>query len=199
METSSSYNYDWDSGILDEGRFLKGPPETFDYWVRSLQIALSRKNGKYFQVNDSAKFEVNLINHGKLAAGEYLLKLTVTDGIGIKTGYGHQIPVKVIGGDCFAQPLGDIRINMDLTWNSGFITVNAELMKGEKVVADGSEQVLLTNRPSLKSEISQLTFNVVDWPAAKFAVEDLGASVIKDRILDLDSYHGSEELALAAV
>ena len=28
------------------------------------------------------KFEVNLINHGKLAAGEYLLKLTVTDGKG---------------------------------------------------------------------------------------------------------------------
>jgi hypothetical protein len=72
--------------------------------VRPLQIALSRKNGKYFQVNDNATVEVNLINHGKLAAGEYLLKFMVTNGKGIKTGYGHQIPVKVTGGDCFAQP-----------------------------------------------------------------------------------------------
>jgi len=171
---------DWDSGILDEGRFIKGPSESFSYWVRPLQISLSRKNGKYFKVNDSTKFEINIINQGKLAGGDYLLKISVTDGKGLKTSYSHQIPVKVIGGDCFAQPLGDIFINMDSTWNGGFITVNAELMQGKKIVADGIEQVLLTNRPSFKSEISGLNIDVIQWPAANKAIEDMGTGVFEE-------------------
>jgi len=40
------------------------------------------------------KFEVNLINHGKLAAGEYLLKLTVTD----------RLPHRLCGGRSHHQP-----------------------------------------------------------------------------------------------
>ena len=173
--------FDWDSGILDEGRFLKGPSESFTYWVRPLQLSLSRKNGKYFNVNDTAKFEVNLINQGKLAAGEYLLRISVTDGRDLKTALGRQIPVKVTGGDCFAQPLDDLMIIMDSSWTGGYITVNADLMQDGKNVADGSEQVLLTNRPSLKSEISRLTFDIIQWPAAQTAIEDIGGILTEDK------------------
>ena len=165
---------DWDSGILDEGRFLKGPAGSFSYWTRPLQISLSRKNGKYFNVNDSAKFEINLINQGKLEAGDYILRFYVSDGKGLKTGFENQINVKVTGGDCFAQPLGGLSVKMDSVWTAGYLTLNAELLKGKTVVAHGSEQVLLKNRGSMRNIMPDLSFDVIQWPAAQKAIEEAG-------------------------
>jgi beta-galactosidase len=186
---SEANSLDWDSGILDEGRFIKGPPESFSYWIRPLQISISRKNGKYFNVNESAKFEVNLINQGKLSAGNYLMEISVTDGKGMETDYSHEIPVEVVGGDCFAQALDDININMDPSWHSGFITVDVVLLQGTKVVADGKEQVLLKNRSSFKDAFRDLKFDVINWPAAQIAIENTGGSLVdwKDKNVGQDN------------
>ncbi|HKL21254.1 MAG TPA: hypothetical protein VJ904_05575, partial [Tichowtungia sp.] len=165
---------DWDSGILDEGRFLKGPPESFSWWIRPLQISLSRINGKYFEPGDTAELQMNLINQGLLPPGDYRLKLSATDGQDEQTGFSRTLSVTVTGGDTFAQSLGDLSLRMEPEWRAGYITIHAKLLDGKRVVADGAEQVLLRNRPSQQKNLAGLEFEIIHWPAAKAAVDESG-------------------------
>ena len=169
---------EWDSAILDEGRNLKGVAYDFAYWTRDLQVAILRQNGKYFDVGDIAKFDVHLINEGKLEVGKYTLKLRVKDGNGAYTEYSKNKQVTVAGGDTYAQKfLDDVSIAMDGRWKGGYITVEGKLYRDKEVVASGAEQVLLRNRASYKSVISPFTGAVCGWPAAKAAIRDAGVTV----------------------
>lgn len=168
----------WDSAICDEGRNLKGVAGDFAYWTRELQIAILRQNGKYFNVNGIAQFDVYLINEGKLAAGSYTLKLRVKDGDGNYTSYTNDSPVNVTGGDTFAQKfLDNVSITMNSGWKGGQITVEGKLYNGSTEVANGAEQVLLRNRSSYYSKLSPFTGAVYSWAAAKTAITDTGVSV----------------------
>jgi beta-galactosidase len=166
--------FDWDSGILDEGRFLKGPASSFNYYIRPLQIAITRKNGKYFNAGDTAAFELNLINQGQLQEGDYDFKLSVFDDKNISTSYFEESTIKVKGGDCFSQSLDDVSIILDSSLNAGYITVHASLTKDGNEVADGTEQVLLKNRGSYKSALSNSSFRIYHWNAAHDALSGLG-------------------------
>ena len=165
--------FDWDSGILDEGRFLKAPANSFSYWVRPLQIAIARKNGKYFNIGDTATFELNLINQNKIPRGEYNLIISMTDGKIKKTDFIQQIIVNVEGGECFSQRLEDVSVVMKPQWNAGYLTLHASLMKNGEKNADGSEQVLLRNKDSYKSELSNLSFKIYHWNAAHDALSEI--------------------------
>lgn len=170
---------DWDSAICDEGRNLKGPASDYAYWVRDLQIVIRRLNGKYFNAEDTAIFDIHLINEGKIPAGTYTLKLRVKDGAGDYTSYSHEISVQVAGGETYGQKLVDaLSIPMEKSWKGGYITLEGKLYDdNSKEVADGGEQVLLRNRPSYKADIAGLQGAVCGWPAAKAAIADTGVAV----------------------
>ena len=168
--------FDWDSAMVDENRTLKGPALDYRYWTRPAQVAVFRKNGKYFDVGKVARFEFNLVNQGIIPPGEYALEISVRDGAGKRTGFVKKSTVQVRGGDCFAQALGDLEITMDPTWHAGYISVEARLSADGKVVADGCEQILLKNRPSYAAEFTGLTGATLAWPAAKQALADANAA-----------------------
>ncbi len=169
-QSEGSY-LDWSSGILDEARNLKAPADSYTYWTKPLQISLSRKNGKYFDVNEEVIIESNLINHGELAAGTYEVKYTI----------GEQAittqSIKVIGGECYAQPIGDVTFTTDSKWSAGYITLKAKLYKQNRVVAEGSEQILLRNRASYSDRLKDIEIDVKQWDEAQQALEDAGAKI----------------------
>ncbi|MFI3278836.1 MAG: glycoside hydrolase family 2 TIM barrel-domain containing protein, partial [Rikenellaceae bacterium] len=152
---------DWSSAIVDEGRNIKGPADVFTYWTRLLQISLSRKNGKYFRVGDEVVMEANIINHGYLPVGEYTLRYTIDN-----TDFEKSFKVNIEGGDCFAQSLDDISFTTQPQWEAGYVTLRAQLLRSGKEVANGSEQILLQNRPTYKEALSKLKIEVTQWDEA---------------------------------
>lgn len=169
---------DWDSAIVDEGRNLKGPAGDFLYWVRDLQVAILRQNGKYFNAGQAALFDVYLINEGKLETGDYNLKIRVADGKGNYTAYLKEFAVRVGGGDVYAQKLtDDLAVKMEENWHGGYITIEGTLYDADGTLkTEGKEQVLLMNRPSYNADISGYEGAVHAWPAAKQAIRDAGVA-----------------------
>jgi hypothetical protein len=172
-------DFNWESAILDEARNLKGIASDFAYWIRDLQIAIIRKNGKYFNPGDTGIFEIHLINEGRISAGNYTLSIRVNDGVGVETAFQRDVSVVVTGGDSYAQKLIDsLVVPFDQSYHAGHITIEGKLYDGTTVVADGAEQVLLQNRPSWHREIAPYTIAVSDWAAAKTAIKDAGVRAV---------------------
>ena len=175
-ETNQSLGDDWHgwySAICDEGRNLKGPASDYAYWTKELQIAALRKNGKYFNVGDTAKIDIHLINEGKLEAGDYSLRITAIDGVGKYTGVSINKEIIVTGGDDYAQLLIDrFPLLMQSDWHGGYITLECSLFKGDKKVTTGTEQVLLSNRISFATELSVKKGAVYNWSSAVKAISD---------------------------
>lgn len=165
----------WGSAIVDEGRNLKGPADDFKYWIREKQIAIFRQNGKYFNVGDTAKFNIHLINEGKIPSGEAILTVKIKDGKG-KYVYAlleKQIDIK--GGDTFAQKLVEnTEVIMKEEWNAGYITVEAKLYQDSSLITDGYEQVLLKNRKSYFEEFKGYKGAVINWLPAQNAIKETG-------------------------
>ena len=165
----------WESAIVDEDRNLKGPGEDYAYWTRQAQVAIFRKSAKFVKPGDSATFEISLINEGKIPAGEYQLKLAVTDGAGTQTAFAETRPVTVRGGDVYAQPCGEIAVPVQAGWRAGHLTLRAELTDAAgKTVANGTEQVLLQNRATWAKDLKDAKVAVLNWPAAATALADAG-------------------------
>jgi hypothetical protein len=163
----------WYSAICDEGRNLKGPAEDYAYWTKELQIAAFRKNGKYFNVGDTAKIDIHLINEGKLEAGKYSLQLKAIDGVGKYTGVSVTNEINVSGGDDYAQLLvANFPLVMQSDWHGGYITLECSLFKGDKKVTTGTEQVLFSNRISFATDLKEKKGAVYNWPAADKAIRD---------------------------
>jgi hypothetical protein len=170
-------DFNWESAITDEARNLKGVASDFAYWVRDLQIAIIRQNGKYFKPGDSGGFDVHLINEGRIPAGSYNLSIRVIDGVGNEMRFQHDVSVDVKGGDVYAQKFIDsLVVPFDESYHAGHITIEGKLYDGNTVVADGSEQVLLQNRASWKEDIEQYNIAVSGWPAAKTAIRYAGVT-----------------------
>lgn len=168
---------EWYSAIVDEGRNLKGPAADYSYWNRPLQLAIFRKNGKYFNPGEEIKLEVHLINEGKLPPGDYELIIKVKDGDGKETGFSKTLPLKVEGGDTYAQNITDnLSIKILPEWKAGYLTIESTVLKNSEVLATGAEQVLLKNRVSYKKELTGKNLSVYDWPAAREALEQVGVS-----------------------
>ncbi len=162
----------WNSAILDEGRNIKGVASDYAYWTRDLQICIKRLNGKYFQPDEIAMFRLTLINQHKLISPkDYKLVVSIIDGDGKFAGNVFEMPVKVIGSDVYAQIIKDIPVKIK-NWNGGYITIEAKLWDGDKVVADGKEQILLRNRASFNDNILSYAGAVYKWDAAKKALLD---------------------------
>lgn len=168
---------EWYSAIVDEGRNLKGPSADYQFWNRPLQVAIFRKNGKYFNPGDSVNVDVHLINEGKLAPGDYTLIMKVKDGDGRETGFSRRIPLRVEGGDTYAQLIiEDLTIKIEPDWKAGYITLEGLLFKNGEKVASGAEQVLLKNRASYQKELAGKHMTVLDWPAACEALQQAGVT-----------------------
>jgi hypothetical protein len=176
----------WYSGIVDDGRNVKGDPAIYAYYTRPVQIVIQRKiaadgiGGKTFDVSGKPAFKIKLINQGLLPAGNYKLVLRLKDGAGkYDESYREEISVPVAAGNVFAQ---DIRTNYAImlkeNLRGGFVTLEGELYNTEnKKVADGAEQILLTNRPGFKDSFKGLTGEVYEWADAKTALENANAAV----------------------
>lgn len=178
---SSRRNDVWDSALLDEGRNLKGPAEDYKYWVNQLQIAIFRKNGKYFIPGDTAKFDISIINEAIIPSGTYKLLFTVTDGVGKKTDFKKEILVNLKAGDNYAATLEGLELDLKRDWHAGYITICGELINAEgKSVANGKEQVLLSNRPSFENDLKGISISTVNWPAAESALVQAKASIVKN-------------------
>jgi hypothetical protein len=172
-------DFNWESAITDEARNLKGVASDFAYWVRDLQIAIIRQNGKYFKAGDKGAFDIHLINEGRLPAGSYNLSISVIDGVGNETTFQHDVSVDVKGGDIYAQQLIDsLLVPLDASYHAGHITIEGKLYDGSTVVADGAEQVLLQNRSSWNEDIAPYNIAVSSWAAAKTAIQDAGVTVV---------------------
>lgn len=166
---------EWYSAIVDEGRNLKGPATDYSYWNRPLQLAIFRKDGKYFNPGEKIKLEVDLINEGILAPGDYQLALKVKDGSGNYTNYNETMPIKVEGGDTYAQLVSnDLAIEISPKWKAGYLTIEGMLFKNGKEMANGKEQVLLNNRASWKEDLKGFNVMVSGWPAAAEALNQAG-------------------------
>lgn len=174
---SEGNNLDWSSGIIDEARNIKAPADSYTYWTKPLQIALARKNGKYFEVGDQVKIEANLINHTVLPQGDYTLKYTINDGDNKQTTFAKSQTIEVEGGECFSQPIEDVTFTTDKSWKAGYITLNAKLYSGEREVASGSEQILLQNRASYGDIFKGVSVDVRQWDEANMALTAAGATV----------------------
>ncbi len=176
-QSEGSY-LDWSSGILDEGRNIKGPADSYTYWARPLQVSLSRKSGRYFAVNEEVVIEANLINQGVLPAGNYTVKYSVTDGAGRATKFAESRSLKVEGGDCYAQPMGDVKFTTEESWRAGYVTLTAKVYnRAGREVADGSEQILLKNRASYRDEFKDMVVDVRQWDEAHVALEQSGVTI----------------------
>jgi len=172
--------FEWYSAIVDEGRNLKGPARDYNNWNRPLQVALFRKNGKYFEPGEEIRLEAHLINEGLLAPGDYELILKVKDGSGNYTDYVKTMPLTVKGGDTYAQPVtSNFAIQILPDWKAGYLTVEGSVIKNGKVMAIGMEQVLLKNRASWKAELKDINPIVYDWPAASEALIQAGIRPVK--------------------
>jgi len=171
---------EWSSAIVDLNRNINGPIEDIRYWNRPLQIAIFRTGGKYFTVGQKARFDLYLINEGKLSAGEYQLKLRVKDGRGKYTQYKRTILYRVIGGDCFAQLIEkDLLIKLEKDWNPGYITLEASLTLNNKEVANGIEQVLYKNRSLAGIILQKRNISVLGWNGAVQALSESGVKLEK--------------------
>ena len=73
---------EWASAIVDQNRNMNASGEEMSYWNRPLQVAIMRQNGKYFQVGDTVRVKICLINEGKLSKGSYVFQLRIRDGLG---------------------------------------------------------------------------------------------------------------------
>lgn len=168
---------DFTCGLLNGIRTPKGPVSDFSYWVRDLQVVIQRKNGKYFKIGDSAKFDISLINEQKIEKGNYTLDIKVNDDIGnMIASRSNQINVEA--GDVYAQRLmKDFSVSFSKENKAGFITVSATLYKDKKFIATGKEQVLLQNRASFGNDIKHKNYAVTNWPEAKNAIEQAGGMV----------------------
>ncbi len=165
----------WSSAITDIARNLRGPAEDYAYWIRNPQIAIFRKNGKYFSPGDTAHFEVNLINEGIIPAGCYTLSYSITDGEGNEVWHSDKNPFSVIGGDVYAQKISvDLPVIVKNEWISGYITLNSSLENGNEKIAIGSEQILLNNRKSNNKGLAGKKILVTGWDAAKTALIETG-------------------------
>jgi beta-galactosidase len=176
---STGSQLDWDSAMCDPGRHLKGRAEFYRHWVRPVQMALFRKNGKYFKPGDTVEMELHLINEAVISAGPAEMTLEVLDGAGQTTAFREERKLEVRGGEQFAQRLDPVKVTLDAAWRGGHITVRATLRRDGRVVAEGAEQVLLANRPSFQRMLSKHTGGAIfGWPAAEQALKDAGAAPI---------------------
>jgi hypothetical protein len=170
----------WYSGLTDSARNLKGPAADMAYWTRDLQIAILRKNGKYFKPGETAHFEVHLINEGRLTGGPAELRISFLDGSGQLQGGATSKWIEVAGGDTYAQLLiPNLAVQMSPQWRGGYITVKAELRRSEHQVAEGAEQVLLQNRTSFSPLLHGKTIAVYQWPAAESAIREAHGSIVQ--------------------
>ncbi|MCX6309276.1 MAG: hypothetical protein NTY32_10765 [Bacteroidia bacterium] len=168
----------WYSAICDEGRNLKGPAADYSYWIRPLQIAITRQNGKYFEPNQSAVFKLSLINENKLTAGEYTLQLKIKDGSGQFTDYQLKKTIAVLGGDVYTQSLIDsLSVSLSKNWKAGFITLEAQLLQNGREVANGAEQILLKNASSFSKDIAGKKIVVYQWQSANEVLAEAKASI----------------------
>ncbi|MDR0559557.1 MAG: hypothetical protein LBG92_05265 [Prevotellaceae bacterium] len=170
---------EWSSAMVDQNRNLNASGNNAAYWNRPLQIAVFRQNGKYFNVGDTVAINIYLINEARLEAGNYTLQLRIKDGSGSYVTNPEKIPVKVAGGDVFAQSVREgYRFVTEQSWTSGYLTVEAQLIaslpEGQKNVADGAEQVLFKNRPSQAKRFKNKSINVIGWSEAEKALGDAG-------------------------
>jgi beta-galactosidase len=169
---------EWSSALVDLNRNLNAPPEEMNYWNRELQIAILRTNGKYFLPGDTVRYNLHLINESKLPAGEYQLILRIKDGAGHYTGFQEKMPFKVEGGDVFAQKIREqYPVVMRSQWHPGYITLEAHLMKNDRVVADGAEQILLKNRNALIQQFKGIKATVLGWAGALKALQEVGVRI----------------------
>jgi hypothetical protein len=170
----------WSSAICDVDRNVKGVATEMARWNRDCQIAIFRRNGTGFRVGDVAEFEVHLINERRIQAGNYQLRISVTDGSGAAATVLPASAVVVAGGDVFAQALlPALRLKMDERWHAGYVTVRGELLEGSgQVVAEGHEQVLLQNRSSWRRQLADRPIAALNWPAARTALEAAGAGLV---------------------
>ncbi|MFI3322685.1 MAG: glycoside hydrolase family 2 TIM barrel-domain containing protein [Rikenellaceae bacterium] len=174
---SEGNNLDWDSSILDEGRNLKGIVEEYTYWTKPLQIALSRKNGKYFSVGDSVIFQANLINQGVAKRGNYTLYYSIEDVYGKSYPLKEAIKLYIEAGETFAQPLEDVKIVVNSDWGAGYITLRAQLFDCDnRAVATGSEEILVQNRASLSNYLKDIVVDVKQWDEAFNALLNANAT-----------------------
>lgn len=165
----------WESAIVDEARNLKGPAEDYACWTRLAQVAIFRKSAKFVKPGDTASFEIRLVNEGKIPAGDYQLKLGISDGAGLPTAFAETRPVAVRGGDVYAQACGELSVPVKPEWHAGHLTLRAELVDANgKTVADGTEQVLLQNRASWGKDLKDAKLAVINWPAAATALAEAG-------------------------
>lgn len=197
---------EWSSALLDQNRNMNSFAKNLSYWNRPLQIAIMRLNGKYFQPGDTIKTNIFLINENQLSAGKYTLRLKIKDGNGDYVGSSKAIEVKVTGGDVYAQTIcKEYAIKTEPSWTSGYITIEGKLYKEKKFITDGTEQVLLQNRPSQSKRFKQTPIAVINWPKAEKALQEAhiafsntteNASVI---LLGKQSSESAWETALQAV
>ncbi|WP_234042070.1 glycoside hydrolase family 2 protein [Persicirhabdus sediminis] len=185
---SYGMGWDWESALCDAARYLKGPAEDYAVWVRPAQIAIFRESdhlpenrvneAKYLKPGETALFELNLINEGVIPAGEYTMKIKVLDGAGKDTGFSEVRKVSVEGGDRFAQGLDPLSVEISPNWRGGYLTVEAELLQGDQVFADGCEQVLVQNRASYSSQVKGKKGTVWGVPPAEDALKEAGATLL---------------------
>ena len=169
----------WDSALCDEGRYLKGRAEDLAIWIRPLQIALFRKNDKWFKPGQTAILEAHLINEGILPAGDGQVGFKLRDGSGKLVKEWPARPVRIAGGDTFAQPLEELKIDLEPGWHAGHLTLEAELRNAAgKLLATGTEQLLLQNRPSWQPELAKAKIAVVNWPAAETAIQEAKTTTV---------------------
>ena len=166
---------EWYSAMLDQNRNMNSFPENTSYWNRPLQLAIMRQNGKYFIPDDTIKVNVFLINENKLSSGNYSLSLFVKDGNGRQFDLKKNINITVKGGDIYSQTVyKDFPIVVRREWASGYVSIIGKLYKGNRIVADGMEQVLLKNRITQKRRLNGINISVIDWPCAEKALKEAG-------------------------
>ncbi len=168
----------WYSAICDEGRNLKGPAADYSYWIRPLQVAITRQNGKYFEPKQSAVFKLSLINENKLASGEYNLQLKIKGGNGQYVDFQYHKRIDVLGGDAYTQTLIDsLSVALSENWKAGYITLEAKLFQKNLEVANGTEQVLLKNPASYAKDIAGKKIVVYQWQSAYDVLTEAKANV----------------------
>lgn len=124
------------SGIVDNYRNPKGDPELLAYYNQPLYLSV-KMNRKVLSVKDTTIVDVYIVNEKDLK-GSYQLHLALKDDRGniVKTCNKH---VSVKGGSVYGQCLFT-------GWSivpeqAGYLKVEAELLKGDRVVAKGADRM----------------------------------------------------------
>ena len=135
------------SGIVDVYRNFKADPAIIAHYNQPLFIAVKLRN-KVIEKGDKVQADFFIVNEKNLS-GDYQINVFAKNNKGV--GQTQSFPVQVKGGLVYGQLLKE---GLEFSINdNGYTSIQADLMKGNKVIASGADKAFAVELLSPKQDV----------------------------------------------